>query len=800
MLALAVALAATAATAAAYSPAQCAAIPAGSRAPCGQQSDTPDLCTTRGCCYDASDARTPCYYGSAPAVKIDTVHVVQASHFDAGFLMPTSAILSLWWYTHFPRAAVIGAALEANATSPGSPRLRFMTQSWIVSLFLDCPPGIPNLRCPNATEVAAVQESIAKGWLTWHAYPFNAELELSDYTLLAAGVQLTHVLDDATGQRRKTVLSQRDVPGMTRAVLTTLLGEGVRGVTVGVNGASTPPTVPRAFLWADPKGNTPVPALWHPYGYGWDSSSGVGPYEDAVIIPGFNQALVMSWRGDNAGPYDTPEQAVVEWGLIADTFPGATIIASTFDDWWDAMLPAISGPNANILPTLSNEIGDTWLHGVPSDPQKAAWMTRAGVLRAQCLAGRLPGVTCSPSDPAFANFTRLLLKNTEHTWGLDVKTWLHDAVNWSNEQLALAIAQGDPNFLAMVTSWNEQRDYGIWYAIEALGEHPLAALLQEAWDALTPPPPPASPAAAGFSPLEPGAAPISTGAVTIGFDASTGAISTLIDEVTGHVWSNASASSALSLLEYHTYDGDDYVTFINAYYCCGAQAPPPDWFRLDFGKPNVSLAAPVHSVVHPSLVSAWYRKEASGQTVTFLTELTFPALYHTTYGAPESIWVTYSVPTPALPSRHRGINVTVASYNKTATRLPEALFWRLNATSSNASSWNYESVGMVIDPTTVVDRGNSHYHGVDSGGVQQVEPDGTKMTAVSYDAPVATFGKPSGFPTPTTLTAADIAAGLHSDGFGFMLTNNLWGTNYVMWSPFNAEDASMSWSFAVMMA
>ena len=99
--------------------------------------------------------------------------------------------------------------------------------------------------------------------------------------------------------RRKTVLSQRDVPGMSRAGVPVLAAAGVRAITVGVNGASTPPSVPRAFVWRDPASGVSLPSMWHPGGYGGIT------YEDAIIIPGLNIAMLPDWRGDNAGPPPT---------------------------------------------------------------------------------------------------------------------------------------------------------------------------------------------------------------------------------------------------------------------------------------------------------------------------------------------------------------------------------------------------------------------------------------------------------------------------------------------------------------
>jgi len=59
---------------------------------------------------------------------------------------------------------------------------------------------------------------------------------------------------------------QRDVPGFTRAALPILFGQGVRAVTVGVNGGSAPPGVPHnePFIWRDTQSQTDMLAMWHP--------------------------------------------------------------------------------------------------------------------------------------------------------------------------------------------------------------------------------------------------------------------------------------------------------------------------------------------------------------------------------------------------------------------------------------------------------------------------------------------------------------------------------------------------------
>ena len=59
---------------------------------------------------------------------------------------------------------------------------------------------------------------------------------------------------------------QRDVPGFTRAAVPILYAQGVRAVTVGVNGGSAPPGVPhnQPFIWRDTESQAELLAMWHP--------------------------------------------------------------------------------------------------------------------------------------------------------------------------------------------------------------------------------------------------------------------------------------------------------------------------------------------------------------------------------------------------------------------------------------------------------------------------------------------------------------------------------------------------------
>ena len=122
-----------------------------------------------------------------------------------------------------------------------------------------------------------------------------------------------------------------------------------------------------------------------------------------------------------------------------------------------------------------------------------------------------------------------------------------------------------------------------------------------------------------------------------------------------------------------------------------------------------------------------------------------------------------------------GIEVTVLLIDKTPTRHAEAMFVRLNPVATviemdKLGSW------IELEPGLVVDGGNKHMHGVNSG-IRFNRSDGSSLAVETLDAGVVVFGAPVGFPTigPYGNGEPDLAEGASS-----MLLNNLWGTNYVM--------------------
>eukprot|EP01119_Soliformovum_irregulare_P006750 TRINITY_DN1917_c0_g1_i3.p1 TRINITY_DN1917_c0_g1~~TRINITY_DN1917_c0_g1_i3.p1 ORF type:complete len:528 (-),score=69.80 TRINITY_DN1917_c0_g1_i3:113-1696(-) len=396
---------------------------------------------------------------------------------------------------------------------------------------------------------------------------------------------------------------------------------------------------------------------------------------------------------------------------------------------------------------------------VPSDPLKVAQFR--GVLRARQACHQHK--KCQQEDPLLFSFDRMLIKVIEHTWGMDVKTFLHDWANWSNSLFDKV--RSASNYRDMVASWVEQRQF-LYAARDTLADHPLGALIDQEWKALRP----RRPETEGYAPVPPHSLTI-CGDVTLGLDPQSGGITTL---KTGQLeW--ASPSHPLAQFRYTTFSEQDYRTFLSEYMYC-SDCP---WAPLDFGKKEVGAAHPHHQQVLSQIKSTWFKREASG-TCSWLQEGVMSPSLVTNYGAPEVVWTQIQV-------EEGDISLSFQWFNKTSTRLPEALW--LSFDPPPGGEWHIDKMGEWISPQDVVKNGSRHLHGVGQG--VKYHKDGHTLLFQSVDAAVVSVGHLQPFPTPFTL--ANTTSGMH-----FNLYNNIWGTNYIMWYPYLDEDVSSLFRFKLL--
>ena len=335
-------------------------------------------------------------------MDIRKVHLVFKTHLDIGFTDFSAHVIDHYLYQYIP--AAIKAAKKMN--KPGQAK-RFV---WTVGSFiLDLA-----LRCYTAEAVLELDRAIRNGDITYHALPFTTHCELCSKEMFTAGLGIAKRLDDRYA--KKTIAAKMtDVPGHTIGIVGPLAEEGIEFLHIGINAVSCMPEVPLLFMWENEKGQQVMVNYARSYG-------------GLTIVEGHDEALYFLHSSDNMGPPD--EEYLQEvFAKVQEQFPLALVAASTLDAFAGSLRP-LSGS----LPVIQNEIGDTWIHGIGTDPKKVAMLKEMDRLsRTWDEEGVWESYTNPLPDGRLprAAFLEELLLVSEHTWGMDSKKFLTDFVNWS---------------------------------------------------------------------------------------------------------------------------------------------------------------------------------------------------------------------------------------------------------------------------------------------------------------------------------------------------------------------------------
>lgn len=573
---------------------------------------------------------------------------------------------------------------------------------------------------------AAAEGAIAAGDLAWHALPFTTHTELCDPALVEAGLGIAARLDQRFG-RRTIAAKLTDVPGHTRALVGLLAGAGVELLHVGVNPAWRIPEVPGAFRWRGPGGDE-VTVVYQAGGYGGVAS-----------VPGADDVLAFANTGDNLGP-PTADAVVADHAAVAARAPGAEVRASTLDAFAGAIRPVVPE-----LPVVTAEIGDRWIHGVGSDPRKVAALRELLRLRRSWLVDGRVG----PDDQRLRGFHENLLLVCEHTWGLDEKEHLPDRTRWAPSDLPSLRSEAGTR--AYEASWAEQRAY-VDAAVAALAGTRLQDEAATALAGLVAPSTDRPWRTVGW-----------TGRVLGGWeldvDPRTGAVSRLCHVASGRLV--ASEHHPILATAHRSYSEADYARFV----AHALEVAPEDewWATEDNTKPGIDAAG---------AVAAWWvpeRVEMLGVEGALVIRLHLPAESRRLSGAPRLIEVEL---TDASPVGDEGgvLRAEVRWDAKPANRLPEATWVSFRPVVDDPAWWMFDKLGEDVSPLDVVCRGARHLHAVGDGGAHNGD-----LRLRSLDAPLVAPGRPALLPVDDELP--DLAGGLH-----VCLHDNLWGTNFPMWS------------------
>jgi hypothetical protein len=648
-----------------------------------------------------------------PEPQVKRVLVMFKCHFDAGFIDTQEHVVHRYFSEYFPHAIQIADEMRQSGTTP----YIWTTGSWLVYEYLEQ---------ASTDDRKRMEQAIQRGDIAWHALPFSWQSEMLDRSMMEGSLGISQTLDRRFGQTT-TGAKMTDVPGHTRGLIAPLAAHGVKFLDIGVNDASTPAELPPLFLWKNAKG-TSLAVMYH-HGYG-----GTTRVADSDL------AIAIEVRGDNSGPH-TPDEIREIYARLKNQFPEAAIKAANLTEIANAV-----EPYQNKLPVVTQEIGDTWIYGVPSDPLKVARYREVARLR----EGWITQAALHVGDTTDIALLRRLLLEVEHTWGTDTKTWL-DFDHYTPKDLSAML--DTKNYKVVEFSWQEKRQ-DLFDGIAALPA-PLKDEVLQAVKSLE-----AQPPQVGAAKPHPADKEIVSRHFVVKIDGKTGAIRGLRNRATGREW--ASPDHPLALFSYQALSQKDYAQFFQNYIVSDA-----DWAKKDFGKPNIERFGAQTEEWLPALAELHVEEGRQGHRVLARLEIRDAAAFASGRAAfPQKLYMEL-----VLPDAEALVHLNLYWFDKPATRMPEALWLSFNPIVSSQQGWTMSKSDEQVSPFDVAPAGNRHMHAVsglsfeDAAGQFRIE---------TLDAPVFALGEKS--PLNFSRSQPDLSSGVHCSLF-----NNAWGTNYIMW-------------------
>lgn len=619
-------------------------------------------------------------------MEMKKILVVFKTHLDIGYTDFAENVTEKYMNNFIPGAIRVAKELREAG---GEARFKWTTGSWLIYEYL--------MR-KGEKECAELSDAIRNGDICWHGLPCTTHTELMDKELFRYGLSLSQRLDEKFGV--KTIAAKMtDVPGHTKAMIPFLKEAGIELLHIGVNESSAVPDVPEIFRWKADNGDM-INVIYN------------GDYGNFTKLGDTGVALWFAHTLDNLGAQKV-EEIVEIFDSLRKQFPDAQLVAADLNDVALALREAEAS-----LPVITDEIGDSWIHGVGTDPKKICQFRSLEKLYASL-----------PEGEDKENLARGLMLVPEHTWGLDEKTHLHDNDHYERsefEQLRCL-----PNYQKMETSWREQRMF-MYNAVEKLSEEnrqkayelvkraERKALWTEGFEKV----------ACGEKICEKDFCISFTNAGEIDYLSLNGKI--IADE-----------NHKLTSLLYQSFSYDDYLTFHKRYHRI-----EDDWAYQDFTKPGMK-----NEHKEFGTTAEIFRNENR-----FIVKYKFPKEANELLGTPELMDMLIEI-------NDGKVKFDLAWFNKPANRKAEALWIGFNPIGSNRK---IRKLGTFIDPQKVVSRGNRNLHATDWGIAFD------ELSIECIDSALVAPQK------PCVLDFADVIPN-ENEGFYFGLYNNLWGTNFPMW-------------------
>lgn len=670
------------------------------------------------------------------------VTVVSKTHLDLGFTDFAKTVYDTYLNTYIPNAVAL--AEEMNTCE--KKKFVWTTGSWILKEALEH---------GTQAQQEALKQALIRGDIVPHALPFTTHTELLDADTAEYGLSIVDLLDEIRG--KKTVAAKMtDVPGHTKALVPLLQKHGIKLLHIGVNGSSALAEVPPCFLWKC--GDSEVVVIYS------------GDYGGAFQCDLIEEILYFDHTLDNRG---TPSAEKIEAKLkaIGEKYPGYAVEAGTMDS-----IANLLWEQRDKLPVVTDELGDTWIHGSAADPYKSAALRELMSLKKQWLADG----SMQRDSREYTDFTDALLCIAEHTCGMDMKKYFADYENYlkadfqkarkadkvkirhpfrgnmQNIFTLTARARGgykQGSYSTAEKSWAEQREY-IDKAVNALSY----AHKKQAKDAL-----------ARLIPKHPIShsddfqltTPVDVGNWHLEFN-EYGGIGLLTENGKTVLRQNAQP-----ILEYRSFGKRDY-DFWHKNYSRNIKQNVT-WVYGDFGRPLLQYADKKYPQGYfaytPAQAGLLY---ADDRKIEICADFKCDKQLCEALGAPRRIQIVYTL-------TENGLSFTISWFGKDASRLTEALYLHLFPANSRITLSKLDGK---IDPYRVVSQAGRKLHAVEYFTMQNGEK---TYQFVNRHSPVLSLGRGK------ILEFDNQYENVERNGISYVLHNNVWGTNFPLWYEDNAS-------------
>ncbi|SDQ73678.1 DUF5054 domain-containing protein [Pseudovibrio sp. Tun.PSC04-5.I4] len=624
-----------------------------------------------------------------------TIHLVFKTHLDIGFTDHAEKVRKRYHKYFLPQA--LDSAEHFYFENPEEPKFRWTTGAWLIWDYL---------KDASPKDVQRLETGIERGLIRWHGLPFTTHSELMSPALFEAGLSYSRELDERFGVK-SIAAKMTDVPGHTLGIVPLMAKAGLKFLHLGVNTASPRPDLPEIFRWRAPTGEEILVLYQNSYGA-------------TQFIPGIPDGLSFAHTEDNIGPQNIG-QTVNVYRAMEREYPEHKIRAATLDEFAE-----ILWPHRGKFPIITQEIGDSWIHGSATDPIKSS--------RFRSLQRVYDHFYKEELTPERLAFGRQLSMVAEHTCGVDIKTYLRDEQAWDRTDFEVARAT-DPRFQYAEASWNEQRAYCDTAVAElCAADQTIAKAAME--DIACP--------ARHTGPFEK-TSNLTVGGWHIQIDDATGAVTDLTSP-DGKLISGLDGN--LLSFSHETYDAADVKTHMDAYL-----THHEEWAILDHIKPGLAKAKTAVSAVHAPVFEG---SCMCGDQATL------------SYSMPDDVPGEASTLQLVLEATKAKLQFALRIYGKAANRMPEAGFLRFAPVG--AESWELLKTGLWIDADNLPDM---------SGG--QLQAIFAARAKIDHEICITPLDTPLVAPADLPFMPFQHKASSYSKGLRFNIYNNKWGTNFPMW-------------------